>query len=437
MAPDEVYRFGAFALEVHERRLAKNGHVLPISPKAFDILVVLVRKATHLVTKTELLDGVWAGSFVEEGNLSVHLAALRKLLDDDSRRPWCIETIPRIGYRFIAPVSSDTAGSGTAASGPEAYELVGRARFHLLSASRAEVPKAIAEYQAVIEREPTYAAAHAGLALGHCAEAELRLAEPSVAYNAARASALRALAMDSTCADAQLALGVVLFLADWNWTVAERSFTRALDLNPEHTEALLVYGSLLEAVGRLREGLSMKVKALERDPFSPLVHVRIALSYWHQRRYDDVIEWAGKTLALDPDHLLAREFLAGAFLKKADLDRHMSESLTHARSFGVDEVLLDAIAKAYASGGRAAVIRGVLDRATRGETTIPEMQWALMSAELGDLDTAFQHLDAALAERDPCLVHMAVAPQWDTMRADPRFSERLQKMGLPTLAASL
>ena len=431
MAPREVYRFGVFTLDAGDRRLAKRGDALVLAPKAFEVLLALLQKAPHLVTKAEILDRVWPGAFVEEGIVSVHMTALRKALEDDSRDPWCIQTVARAGYRFIAPLADAAVENMTGGCIAEDHELVGRGRFHLLSASRVEVPKAIAAYTSVIAREPGYAPAHAGLALAHCAEAEMRLAPPAVAYQAARTSALRALAMDSTCADAQVALGVVLFLSDWNWAAAERSLSRALELNPGHTEALVLYGRLLEALGRLEEGLAMKLRALERDPFSPLVHVQIALSFWNQRRYDDAIEWAGKTLALDPDHLLAREQLAAAYFKKCDHERHMSESFAHARSFGVDESLLAAIEQAYARGGRTAVVRDVLERASRGEQAIPEMQWALMSAEIGDLDGAFQHLDAAMAEQDPCLVHMAVAPQWDVMREDPRFAERLQRMGLP------
>ena len=105
------------------------------------------------------------------------------------------------------------------------------------------------------------------------------------AFAEAKASALRALAMDSASADAQVALGTVLFLSEWDWTAAERSLCRAIDINPDHTEALLQYGSLQEALGRLDDGLRIKQQALARDPRSALVLVQIAMSYWHQRKY--------------------------------------------------------------------------------------------------------------------------------------------------------
>ena len=83
--------------------------------------------------------------------------------------------------------------------------------------------------------------------------------------------------MDSGSADAQVALGTVLFLGEWDWVGAERSLRRALEINPDHTETLLQYGSLHEALGRLDEGLRFKQQALARDPRS-LVLVHIAIS---------------------------------------------------------------------------------------------------------------------------------------------------------------
>src|SRR5262249_39152235 len=92
-----------------------------------------------------------------------------------------------------------------------------------------------------------WAAAHAGLALGFCAQAQFRMAPFSATYAEAKAAALRALAMDPYCAAAQTALGAVLFFSEWDWLAAERSLQRGLELDPEQTEAYLLYGQLLEA----------------------------------------------------------------------------------------------------------------------------------------------------------------------------------------------
>jgi DNA-binding winged helix-turn-helix (wHTH) protein/tetratricopeptide (TPR) repeat protein len=445
MAPRETYEFGEFTLDVSERRLSKGGQPIPLEPKAHEVLLALVRNAGRLLTKREFLDLVWPESFVEEGILAVHISGLRKALGQGGQR--YIETVPRAGYRFTCAVTCNVsqrpAYGGTPwlssfgvppAIRPEVYELIGRGRSHLLKFSMFEVPQAVAAFRTAVELDPAYAPAHAGLALACCAQAGLRIVPPAEAYSEARSSALRALAMDDACADAQVALGSVLFFGEWNWEGAERSLKRALQLDPHHTEAYLLSGQLLEALGKLEEGLEMKLKALERDSFSALVHLQISMSYWNQRRYDDAIEWANKALELDPQHPHAREHLAGAYLKKGDFDGYLAENIKHAERHGVPAAALKPLQQAYALGGRAGVVRHILERASGQPQAFPAMQLALFYGEAGEMDRAFEHLARAIESRDPALVHLAVAPQWDSLRADPRFTQCLARMGLSAAA---
>lgn len=433
MKAPEVYQFGPYTFDVGERRLLEADRLVPLTPKAFDMLVALVRRAGTLVSKRELLDLVWPDASVEEGILAVHVSALRKSLTDTGDGQY-IETIPRAGYRFAAKVRAKAPTwnvvplgflAGTPAN-PAVSELIGQGRSHLMSASRSEVPKAVEAFRAAAELDPNYTAAHAGLALACCAQAELRLAPSDVAYADARAAALRALAMDGSNADAQVALGAVLFLSDWNWTGARRSLERALEIDPDHTEGLLLYGRLLEALGEFERGLAAKLKALERNPSSAVVHLQIAHSYWLQRRYEEVIRWANRSLDLDPAHLLAREYIAGAYLHMGDVDRWMAENLVQARNFGAPADDIAKIERLYAEGGRPAIVDHILGQTTPG----PAVQLALFAAEAGHFDEAFRQLDRAMASHDPSLVHLAVAPQWDVLRGDPRFAERLASMGL-------
>jgi len=99
-----LYEFGPFQLDPPERLLLCDGQSVPMTPKAFDLLVVLVKKGGHLVEKEELLKTVWRGSIVEEGNLSVTVSFLRKALNDDRGLHKYIETVSKRGYRFVADV---------------------------------------------------------------------------------------------------------------------------------------------------------------------------------------------------------------------------------------------------------------------------------------------------------------------------------------------
>jgi Tol biopolymer transport system component/DNA-binding winged helix-turn-helix (wHTH) protein len=100
-----AYKFGAFQLDVAEQRLQHDGRPVPLTPKVFDVLRLLVQNSGHLVEKETLLAEVWPGSFVEEGALSRSISILRKALgESDSDRKY-IETVPKRGYRFVALVT--------------------------------------------------------------------------------------------------------------------------------------------------------------------------------------------------------------------------------------------------------------------------------------------------------------------------------------------
>src|SRR5579872_2960329 len=378
-ASSEVFHFDEFTLDVRERRLLRGAEAVRLSPKAYDVLVALVRQRGRLVTKDELLTRLWPGSIVEEGSLNVYVSALRKVLGEDARRPAYIETVSRSGYRFIAAVTCNLAYekpfTPSAVARPvELYELVGRGRSHLLSGSHLELPAAVDAFRSAIEIDPTYAPAHAGLARARCVQAAFLAVPHQEAFAEAKASALRALAMDSASADAQVALGTVLFLSEWDWTAAELSLQRALEINPDHTEALLQYGSLQEALGRLDDGLRCKQQALARDPRSPGVLVQIAISYWHQRRYDDTLVWARRALEIDPKHVLASQFITRVYWTIGDIDRFAAWIVSQANqaiAWGFPEeravVMKQVIAntlQVYATAGLCAVRRFMVDQIT-------------------------------------------------------------------------
>ena len=98
------YQFGPFRLDPLKRRLSRDGEALRLTPKAFELLLVLVEEGGRTVEKDELLERVWAGTIVEENNLNQNITALRKLLGDSRQESQYIATIPGVGYRFVAEV---------------------------------------------------------------------------------------------------------------------------------------------------------------------------------------------------------------------------------------------------------------------------------------------------------------------------------------------
>ncbi|HEX6729550.1 MAG TPA: winged helix-turn-helix domain-containing protein [Pyrinomonadaceae bacterium] len=98
------YRFAEFAVDVDERLLMRGNARIPLTPKVFETLLILLERSGRLVTKSELMDRLWPDSFVEDDNLTFNIQQVRRALGDNARNPIFIETVARRGYRFIAEV---------------------------------------------------------------------------------------------------------------------------------------------------------------------------------------------------------------------------------------------------------------------------------------------------------------------------------------------
>src|SRR5215510_7526680 len=99
-----VYEFGPFRLDAAEHLLLRDGEVVPLQPKAFDVLLALVERHGRLLEKDELMRVVWPDTVVEEVNLANNISILRKVLGDGGNGQRFIETAPKRGYRFVAHV---------------------------------------------------------------------------------------------------------------------------------------------------------------------------------------------------------------------------------------------------------------------------------------------------------------------------------------------
>src|SRR2546428_1837173 len=102
------YEFGQFRLDADKHRLLRDGEAVPLSPKAIEALLALVRNPGKLLEREALMQAVWADTFVEDANLTVAISHLRKVLGQNGEAAEYIETIPRVGYRFVAEVREVT-----------------------------------------------------------------------------------------------------------------------------------------------------------------------------------------------------------------------------------------------------------------------------------------------------------------------------------------
>jgi len=156
--PAFLYEFGPFRLDVAERLLSRDGEALPLSPKAFDLLLALVERQGRLLGKEELMKLVWPDTFVEEANLSYTISLIRKALGPDAELQQFIETVPKHGYRFIADVRRERAGEASGAQAPAygaALEPVGGAmpldsQFYITRPADGQFREAIARRDSIV-----------------------------------------------------------------------------------------------------------------------------------------------------------------------------------------------------------------------------------------------------------------------------------------------
>jgi len=125
LEPKGLYEFADFRLDPAQHLLLRHGKPVPLTPKAFELLMVLVQSGGRLLTKDDLMKTVWPDSFVEEANLTVNISSLRRALGDPIEGQAMIETVPKLGYRFVTPVkklaeSEEDFGTNAPVSAPEA-----------------------------------------------------------------------------------------------------------------------------------------------------------------------------------------------------------------------------------------------------------------------------------------------------------------------------
>src|SRR5262249_8121928 len=221
-------------------REALKEAILRVAPPSMTALNPVVPSELERIT-FKCLEKAAAGRYQSARELLSDLWPLKRQLDAAhalADSPW-FEILRR-----PVEVADELPGS-------EASELVARGWAHLRSGSYFELSDAVTAFLAATDAAPAYAAAHAGLALTKVAQAAAHDVPHLEALAEAKTFALRALALDDKSADAQVALGQVLLFSEWDWAAAERSFQRALAINPNHAEAYLHYGGVMEARGLL------------------------------------------------------------------------------------------------------------------------------------------------------------------------------------------
>lgn len=322
----------------------------------------------------------------------------------------------------------------------EAYQLYLKGKYHWNRRSRVDILKCIEYFQQAAELDPNYALAYSGLAEAYILLPAYAGQDPQAAYTSARTAAARALELDPALSEAHAALGVILSEHDWNFAEAERSFRRAIDLNPNYPTAHHWYAEFLMAMGRSPEALTEIRRAQDLDPLSLIINGMHGVMLRLNGRYDEAFAQLKRTLEMDPNFVRTHIYLAetyqdvGRYEEAAD-EFHKVAEMNGAPAAQVEAARVRVIA-AYRQEGPKGYFRAMAEhleavsKLRQAGNPPPATVVAAFWLQAGEKAKAYELLEAGLERRDPEMLRLA-DPKFDPIRGEERFRKIVRQVGMP------
>jgi TolB-like protein/Tfp pilus assembly protein PilF/class 3 adenylate cyclase len=313
----------------------------------------------------------------------------------------------------------------------EAHELYLRGLYFSRNRTEHDLTAAIDYFNQAIAKDPNYAPAYAEIAACYVLLAQWTPADPVQAFRKARETANRALQLDDTLAEAHAALALVLFNDELDLRDARREFERAIQINPNYASARHWFGhAVLGPVGEHDRAISELRRAVELDPFSPIINANLGYSYILARRYSEAIRQLRKAVELDPKFFYSHGCLGQAFFFNGQIDEAIAEyERTQELNHSVGGLAFQVYA--YATKGDRIRALQLLEQMKSPRPRNPVWAYGLAIAHtgLGDQNAAINWLERSYAsEEADNIVRIRVDPFLDPLRGDPRFAALAEKI---------
>jgi TolB-like protein/Tfp pilus assembly protein PilF len=289
--------------------------------------------------------------------------------------------------------------------------------------------RSIELYNRSIQRQPDYAAAHAGLALAWLKYAQNMFAPPNEAMPKAKAAAERALRLEPELADAHAVLGAVHLFYDWQPTAAYTELRRALTGAPSLALANEMQAVFQLMTGRFDEASASIRRARERDPLSVSLMIMSQFISLASRRYTEATQFGLKAVSREPNVGLLRA-LVGMNLLYSGRETEGLEQLKAGLRIDPDPAIALLSAAGFARVGDTGQARRLLAEAKvqARRRYVCAYEVASVHAVLGEADEAFRWFDKAIIDRCDCMVWLNLEPWLDRIRTDPRFEQLIRRV---------
>jgi len=329
-----------------------------------------------------------------------------------------------------------TGGVHTPTEDLEAYTLYlrGRREWNRLSVEGFEA--ALRYYERALERDSSYGLAYAGIADCYWSMGYFHFLRESDAFPRAKRYALEALHRDERLPEAHATLGVALVQYDWKPSEAEAEFRRALELNPSLALGHLNYASYLVQAGRAEDAVLEVRRAVELDPLSVLVNTMAGYTLNRAHEPEQALARLHTALELDPNFPLAYNDLGWVYEATGRFGQSI-EAFRKAVSLSADSPFFRCnLALAYARAGQREPAAELLRKLEAESSTryVSAFFLARVYARLQEPTKALELLERAAAERAihwNALMGLRAGPEFESVRADPRFRQWLSKLTPP------
>jgi TolB-like protein/Tfp pilus assembly protein PilF len=313
----------------------------------------------------------------------------------------------------------------------KAHDLYLKGRFYWERRERRNLEIAIDFFNKAIGEDPSYALAYCGIADCYAVLADNAMVPAKEAYPKSKAAALKAIGIDPTLAEAHVPLAAAIEEFDHNFPEAEKEYQIAIMLNPGYASAHHWYALFLSCQGQHTEALREIEIARRLDPLSPRINVNVWFILSNARRYGLAIEEAKHSLELFPEHAAAYQQVAILYAltgRYEEAQRAINHALELDPEYG-EAILIPAYC--YALSGDSAMALKKLEEVLGSSKLrfVSCIEIARVYTGLGEKEKAFSWLDRAYLDNEARLNYLKVDPTFDPLRADPRYSELIHRIG--------
>jgi len=365
---------------------------------------------------------VWSGNFEYDA-----LNRYSFTVQDSITRSIVRQLFPHLSRAAIA------SSAKHATENPAAHDLYLQGRYFFEKKDSTSFAKAQDYFRRAIRSDSLYAPAYAGLADTYSQQATYGFAPLASNFSKSKEYASRALALDSTLAEVHVALGFIALFYEWDWPTAGRQFETALRQNERSAGAHLFHAWYFMAVDSMSAAITEGRRAVDLEPFSPLMNTRLVGFLMYGGRNAEALEQGRNTFERDSSFSTLRQELARVYVQLGRCPEALavlqSSSDQHVAALGGIR------GYTYAKCGRRAQAQAELERfrvQAREGRYVSAYVLAVIYAGLGDTDQAMAELEKAYVEHTWAMYMIRVEPAFAALHSDPRFIALVRKVGLVT-----